>query len=798
MKYIVKLAVCLLLFQNCFSQQNVDSNLNHLVKEVVENIIATDKEKTLLVTDRKIYTAGETVYFKAFVVDSIHNYLRSSSKKLYVDLVDKKDRVINQLILNNANLQTSGRFILPDSLREDYYWMRAYTKRMLNENIDNIAVVPVYVLNVNQTERRMAVQTVSKGKINNTIIKFYPEGGSIISGLNSMVALSAKDENGIPAIVSGIVKDNHDSVAATFTTNKYGLAKFSYYPEWFDKYGVFIKDGNNYDSMTALPRINFFAAQLAITQQGNDYITARVALEDSIYSKNYTTYLIAVSGDSVCFASVGKGMYNVTIPLARFPGGIASLYLFNNKDELLSSRSIYIKKENYHLTVHADKKNYAARDNIKLNFEVTDANNQPELATLSLSVTDENIPDTNLNFFRTDTLKNFSQEDADLIMLTQNEKINLLNSSANDYSSNNNDSDFVLSGKIVNAENKPIENAVLTILSHEPVVIAETDTLNNNGKFKFYLPPYPDNTSFTFQLNDLTGKRLSTYQVIFDVDSSIHFSTPSYLKTTFPLDKNVQSIIKTQQAILDSTGTLGNKHWLNPVTVQGYSNQKDYDSTKRVSRFSHIITREMIGNGPGMAGAALLNVPGIRLMNGYVIVGTPNGFSDVTAKDEPLVVLDGVEVSVAQGYTDNSKGGPVLNFLNSLPVRTIDFIEVLTGPAAAAYGMEGAKGVIAVNTTSKDEDALTTGTSLKTFYARGFYNDKPFEVPDYSKKEIIRSKSPDLRKTIYWNGNIVTDKNGKASVDFFSADEATTYIGVITGVTINGEKIYKTFTLSRN
>lgn len=795
-KRIAKLILCLFIFQSCIAQQSADSNLNNLVKKITDNIIATDKQKALLVTDRKIYTAGETVYFKAFVIDSIHNYLQTTPQKLYVDWVDKKDRIIDQLVLNNGKLQTSGHFILPDSLPEGFYWIRAYNKRMLNENVNNIAVAPIYVLN-DESNNHRSMQTSTKGSAK-IIVKFFPEGGSIISGLNSTIALSVADENGNPLITSGIVKDDHDSVAAIFTTNKYGLAKFSYYPKWFDRYAIFIKNANNYDSIIALSRINFYAAQLAVTQQNNDFITVRVALEDSIYSKNYTTYLVALSGDSLCFTSVGRGMYNVVIPAAKFPGGVASLYLFNNKGELLSSRNVYINKENYHLTVKADKKDYAARDEIKLNFQITGENNQGEVALLSLSVIDKNVLDTNLIFFQADTLKSLSIEDADLVMLTQIQKTNPLYLNGSSVKSNDNDSGFTLSGMIMNVKDEPVANSIITILSNEANPIIETDTSNANGKFKFNLQAYADSTKFTFQLTDIKGKNLSNCHLVFDIDTKEHFSTPAYLKTTFPLSASLQAI-KSKLIASDSTTSFSGKHWLNPVTVKTRESQNaDYDTTKKISRFSHIITKEMIGNGPGMAGAALLNVPGIRLMNGYVIVGTPNGFSDVTAKDEPLVVLDGVEVSVAQGYTDNSKGGPVLNFLNSLPVRTIDFIEVLTGPDAAAYGMEGAKGVVVVNTTSKNEDALTTATGLKSFYARGFYTDKPFEIPDYTNRQIQKSKTPDLRNTIYWNGNIVTDKNGKASVEFFSADPSTTYIGIITGVTVNGEKIYQTFTISRN
>lgn len=111
----------LLLVQNCFAQDSANSSVEVLATKIIENTIAADKEKALLVTDREMYNAGETVYFKIFVVDSIHNYLRSTPTKLYVDFVNDEDSVINRLLLNNSNFETSGRFILPDSLHEGFF-----------------------------------------------------------------------------------------------------------------------------------------------------------------------------------------------------------------------------------------------------------------------------------------------------------------------------------------------------------------------------------------------------------------------------------------------------------------------------------------------------------------------------------------------------------------------------------------------------------------------------------------------------------------------------------------------------
>ncbi len=780
---------------NCIAQSNGDSNLDSIAQKIVTNVIAADKEKTLLVTDRKIYTAGETVYFKAFVVDSIRNYLQASPQKLYVDCVDKNDSVIHQLILNNANFQTCGNFILPDSLSAGFYWIRAYTKPMLNNNINNIAVTPFYIVGKNYVPRDTIAQRTSDDNPDKPILQFYPEGGSTISGLNSTIALSAKDKSGNPLFVSGIVKNNHDSIVATFDTNRYGLAKFSYYPKWFSKYVVFIKNGNKFDSITALPPTNFYATQLAVTEHTSNYITAQVALEDSIYSKKYVTYLIAISNDSICYTGVGSGMYNTTISLNKFPAGVTTLYLFNDKGQLLSSRRIYIKKQNYHLTIQPDKENYSARNKVKLNFKITDVNDQPEVASLSLSVADKNVLDTSLNFFQTDTLQNFSPEEVDLIMLAQKQELNPLYSTATHVNSNDNDSGFTLSGIVVNAKRQPVSKCIITILSKQAIPIVETDTSTADGKFKFNLPPYADSTQFVFQLSDIKGKSLSNCRMIFSADSIIHFATPSYLKKTFPLSASLYSI-RSQLAISDSAFIFEGKHWLKPVTVIGYKKKAvNYDESKRVSRNSTIITRDMIGEGANMTKVALLSNARARLlfMGSQLIAG------------DPLIVLDGVEIPKgelignpnASSQVVASNPNAIWDFLNSIPVSTIDFIEVLVGAEAAAYGMEGGHGVILINTRAGGGSPSTV-EPLKSFYAKGFYTDKPFEMPDYSNPQIQNLKMQDLRKTIYWNGNIVTDKNGEASVEFFAADEPTTYVGVVTGITINGDKIYQTFTISRN
>ena len=49
----------------------------------------------------------------------------------------------------------------------------------------------------------------------------------------------------------------------------------------------------------------------------------------------------------------------------------------------------------------------------------------------------------------------------------------------------------------------------------------------------------------------------------------------------------------------------------------------------------------------------------------------------------------------------------------------------------------------------------------------------------------------DLRSTIHWEPNVITDKDGKATVSFFSADKPADYTVIMEGTDLNGSLGYQ-------
>jgi TonB-dependent SusC/RagA subfamily outer membrane receptor len=281
------------------------------------------------------------------------------------------------------------------------------------------------------------------------------------------------------------------------------------------------------------------------------------------------------------------------------------------------------------------------------------------------------------------------------------------------------------------------------------------------------------------------------YYIVLDPLSFPAFNTPPEMKKRFYSTQ--QTVGQFRNYYMDTTVVNNKKSYLKTVTVRAYRRKEvNYDESKRISQFSRIVTSEQLGNsGFGNMANALLMVPGVHIMGGYLVVGGPRGFG-FSGRSEPLIVMDGIEYgdSILSNYMNYGESSPVLSFLNKISSANIDFIEVLSGPEAAAFGTRGANGVIIVNTkTWKENSHIANG--LKNFIVRGYHIPNPFPLPEYSNPQIRKSKAPDHRSSLFWKGDILIQKGSSFSCSFYTSDVPATYQISITGITEQGQPVSK-------
>jgi hypothetical protein len=818
MRLILQLAIlftCTIVSADAFAQAKVE-NADSIAGKFISALRSDNREKLYVQTNKWFFAAGEDIWFKAWIVNIVSHKFYSRSKTLFVDLVDERDTSISQMLLNIPSQQTEGHIALPASLPEGYYWLRVYTADMIKHNMEGIFVTPLYVLNNRYPSKLNADPSLGMdGAINNNkpSISFYPEGGALISGTNTTVGIRVANKNGRSLAMDGYITDARDSVVAKFKTDETGLGACNFYVYKSRQYTAHA-NWNNQLLQWPLPAISQYSSQIAIKDQNNYNISAVVSVGDSLYRKGRPSYLIGISRDSICFASAGTDMYEVNIPKNNFPEGLARLLLFNEKAEVVSERAIFIKKPKPYILIEPDKDHYNKRDRVLLNMIIGDSLSHPELSALSISVTDDSLVQepaqafTNPLYNTWDTSSNVS----DLELLAQPSIFtgkNYMNSFASNQQHilktvNETDSNITdIKGRILNRKKEPVPSRIVTLYSKKGINIFDTDTTDANGQFHFHLPPYPDSVEFTLQVTNKKGLKTDE-KIVIDIKSPFpSFATPVELKRKLSI-KQTEQVKRFRYEHLDNLVMGTGKEWLKEVIVVGKRKDASYNTSKRVSNFSIVVTGENLQKlNPNDASTALLTVPGLHLRGGFLTLGGFNSFG-ASAKDEPLLVVDGVMIpqDSSPALETGGRNGPVMGLsaitsplmaqIQRIPPDVIDFIEVLKGPEAAYYGTYASNGVILINTHRKSNYASHYENYGTLVYLPKSYHLAPlFSMPDYSNPALKKAIFNDVRSTLYWNGHVYSNPNGKASIEFYTGDPITSYTISVTGITASGTVFYK-------
>jgi hypothetical protein len=781
---------------------NGQSSLDELAGKFVKYVRADRKEKLIVLTDKPFYSAGESIWLKAWCLDSLSNRNIYLSKNLFVDLVDDKDSVISQILFNIPERKTAGKILLPATLNEGYYWLRAYTNRILKEGSSRLLVKPIFVANPNKPNPRALGSYVSKSAAvtadtSAPRVIFYPEGGSIISGTTATVAFRSISADGHPVDIAGIVTDTRNDTVAHISSTQ-GMGKFSFDAYNPRKYTAHLNWAGR-DVLYPLPLINQFASQLTIIGQDDHILKMQVSLGDSLYKKHKATRILGMSRDSLCFAALGSDMYQVNVPLANFPLGRACFVLFDDQGNLVSQRSVYIRSNDSGRIVAAtDKAAYSPGDKVNLSIGVKAAHDNPVMTLLSVSVTDDRLTGDQGNADNgMDRLpvpeeaqyRDYSPAALDVLMLTETPIYTdwgkVPAGSSDQAAARFADSNLLdIRGKAVDKNNAPLQKYIVNLVAADKGLFL-ADTTDENGHFQFPMSEYDDGTKFNMKLTNMKGRGTEGKLILDKIDYP-KFSTPRALKRGFNTEE-LAMIRRYKEIQAASDQSFGKDSTvLKPVTVQGRKKLPDEDEAQRASPFSDVIGPDQLHQGGvDMVYNALSNIPGFTSGINQTASGSASSGSASSGTTSTLVLMDGVQVNT---------GGDLKGFFETIDESNIEFIEVLKGPLTAIYGMQGSAGVILVHTVNHNQSVVQVNDKgISTIYPKGYANQQDvFTAGSEKKKGSAANAGNANASTLYWNANLPTDNLGNAKVDFFAGSRQATYSAAIVGITPGGDIVEKT------
>ena len=364
------------------------------------------QEKVYLHFDNTSYYQGDRIWFAGYVVSAYDNRPEVYSRTLYVELLDPGGVVVERRILPVEDGRCHGEFSLTQlPFRSGFYEVRAYTKYMLNFDERGIfsRVLPVFdgpqqtgdyadmrLRRYDDLKYEMKrPRTDREGRVN---VRFYPEGGNLVSGLSSRVAFEATDGAGQPLeVLGGRIVDRSGAVRAEFSTLYDGRGAFDYVPAEGDEAEIEI-DGRA--RRFPLPAVEPQGVVLRVDNLSSAD-SVRFTVRRSIGSQPEVFGAAVVCGGRLRNFSIldmtVDSVLTFAVPRTGLAAGVARAVLCNSAGKVLADRLFFSRRgAAAKVNVAADKERYDPYEKVTLAIEGYDAGGAPLSVPVSLSVRDAN------------------------------------------------------------------------------------------------------------------------------------------------------------------------------------------------------------------------------------------------------------------------------------------------------------------------------------------------------------------------------------------------------------------------
>ena len=139
---------------------------------------------------------------------------------------------------------------------------------------------------------------------------------------------------------------------------------------------------------------------------------------------------------------------------------------------------------------------------------------------------------------------------------------------------------------------------------------------------------------------------------------------------------------------------------------------------------------------------------------------------------DPMVLIDGVP------FFNSNK----LFETDPLKIRKLEDI-----PFAYYWGPSVEEGIFSFTSYKGDLAGAEIDPHAVVLDYDGLELQRQFYSPLYDSEKAYKSHIPDFRNVLYWVPYITTNTQVKSSLSFYTSDQTGEYIGVLQGITANGE-----------
>lgn len=787
--------ICILLTGILTGYSQIDSMINVYGERYPQ-------EKIYVHFDKPAYNTSETIWFKAYLYSGIAP--SNISRNFYAELVDPSGKILQQKIVPIFEASASGSFDLPATVNSPTVIFRAYTTWMLNFDTSFLYAKTFRILNKNVAPGAVPAAA------SQTTLKFFPEGGDLVAGVESIVAFKNTDFYGMPVEIKGTIKDNTGAVAASFESEHDGMGRFVLEPKPGATYTAEWQDDKKQIRRQPLPAVKKTGVVIRVMQQDakEGFIVRRSA---DAPEELKTLYILGYFNQQLVYKArlnmKETFMIGGAIPLEGIPTGILQMTIFDANWTALAERIAFVNKDDYFFSTRVTPvlKDVKRRGKNVVEIEVPDTLR----SNLSISITDEGIskadPDADnivsrlllggdlkgyvhnpyYYFLGTDeTIRGH----LDLVMMTHGwrrfkwedlaaGKLLTIKYPRENYLS--------LTAELAGVPASQIpKNTELNVFLESKDSSRQIFSLaiDSSGKFREDGLIFFDTVKVFYQFNN--NKFLSTRGTMNFTNGTWRggytLRPDSIWRIPVPVDTSLLNRGKFFAAEADRVRPEIEKKvkTLEAVTVRARqrsrSEQMDETYASGLFRGSDAVSFDLV-NDPFATGALSIfqylqgKVAGLQISGATGGAGTP---TLSWRQGTPTLFLNEMQVDAAT--------------LQNIPVTDIAYVKAFRPPFFGAPG-GGSGGAIAVYTKKGGEQpANQAAPGLEKGNLVGYAPPKEFYSPDYSKESPLNDVT-DVRTTLFWAPYILTDAgNRRVSIQFYNNDISKRLRVILEGMNVEG------------
>ena len=616
-------------------------------------------------------------------------------------------------------------------------------------------------------------------------VKFFPEGGALLSIPHQNVAFKVQGADGFSQEVEGFLFNSKGDTLTNFRSEHNGMGIFTMNPVDNETYYVTARTNDSITKRFDLPAIEPKGISIAMSHYKQE-IRYEIQKTETTEWPQKLFLLAHTRGKLAILQPINPERTFGKMNDSLFTEGITHFMLIDQQGNALSERLVFVpdhKPNQWQIT--ADQPTYGKREKVSLQIAAKDNEGNPVEGTFSVSITDrksiqpDSLADNILsNLLLTSDLKGYVEDPAyyflnqdartlrsiDYLMMThgwRRHKIeNVLRTPSLNFT-NYIEKGQTISGRIMGFFGANVKKGPICVLAPKYNIIATTET-DEKGQF-IVNTSFRDSTTFLVQAR--TKKGFAGVDILMDppqypvaTHKAPYFNGAATFMEDYLMNTRDQYYMEGGMRVYN----------LKEVTVTAKRERPSSKSIYTGGINTYTVEEDRLQGYGQTAFDAASRLPSVTITNGSEI--------HIRNNSEPaIIVIDDIV------YEDAS------DILKDIQVSDMSSISLLRGADAVILGPRASGGAVVI--TLKDPRNLPArpAQGIITYTPLGYSESVEFYHPTYDTPEKKNAQRSDFRSTVYWNPELRLDAEGKATIEYYTPDSTAPEDIIIEGVDKNGK-----------